>query len=205
MVHPTNKIKKILDFTYDKCIKIDSHKKDDANNKSLHCATIFNGSKILCSEFNNQRSSSFGMLNVSEHAECCAIRTLFKKRAKHFPRILSGKKYNTKNKKCNSDNLSMLVIRINKDKELKNSKCCAICLTIIKAYNIKNIYYSDSFGRIIKEKVKYMISDFYTMGIKNMPFLPNIIYVIMKKNKDSSDEYGSSSASSSPLSFEDSE
>lgn len=53
--------------------------------------------------------------------------------------------------------ISLIVIRINKSKELKNSKPCYNCLIRLQklhsfGYNLCNIYYSDENGEIIKKK-----------------------------------------------------
>jgi tRNA(Arg) A34 adenosine deaminase TadA len=173
----SQKLKKIFDFTYDKCITNDKFR--DEHTKSMHCATLFSGNKILSCECNNHRTNTFGMTIMSEHAECCAIRNYVNKRAKHFPHILSGKKYNSYNKKTQMKNVSLLVIRVNKTGELRNSKCCSICLQIMKSFNIKNVYYSDDKGNFIKEKVKYMYSDFLTTGVKNEEVTDKIILIII--------------------------
>jgi hypothetical protein len=53
--------------------------------------------------------------------------------------------------------ISLIVIRINKSNELKNSKPCYNCLMRLQklysfGYNLCNIYYSDQNGEIIKKK-----------------------------------------------------
>ena len=57
-------------------------------------------------------------------------------------------------------NINMLVIRINKNNKILNSKPCANCIKNIKilpekkGYKIKNIYYSNDNGEIIKTNIK---------------------------------------------------
>jgi len=53
--------------------------------------------------------------------------------------------------------ISMIIIRVNKSNELKNSKPCYNCLIKLHklysfGYNLCNIYYSDENGKIIKKK-----------------------------------------------------
>jgi len=53
-----------------------------------------------------------------------------------------------------SKKFSMLVIRINKSGSLCNSKPCYDCIEEFKKFNINKIYYSNSDGDIICEKIK---------------------------------------------------
>lgn len=53
--------------------------------------------------------------------------------------------------------ISLVVIRMNKLNELKNSKPCYNCLMKLQklysfGYNLRNIYYSDENGQIVKKK-----------------------------------------------------
>lgn len=63
-------------------------------------------------------------------------------------------------KKKHLHNINLLVIRISKNNKLQNSKPCANCINKIrilpekKGYRIKNIYYSDDNGEIIKSNLK---------------------------------------------------
>ena len=52
----------------------------------------------------------------------------------------------------------LIVIRINKQGDLVSSRPCYNCLEMMKAVNIKKVYYSDNDGNIICENVKDMIS-----------------------------------------------
>jgi len=52
----------------------------------------------------------------------------------------------------------LIVIRINKQGDLVSSRPCYNCLSMMKAVNIKKVYYSDNDGNIICENVKDMIS-----------------------------------------------
>ncbi len=55
----------------------------------------------------------------------------------------------------NRTKMSLIVIRINKLGELKNSKPCQDCLKYIRRYpQVQKIYYSDDNGSIMMEKVK---------------------------------------------------
>jgi cytidine deaminase len=68
-----------------------------------------------------------------------------------------------KNKRM--QNVNLLVIRISKSKILLNSKPCANCINVMKklpqkkGYNIKNVYYSDDNGKIIKSSINKLEND----------------------------------------------
>jgi cytidine deaminase len=75
--------------------------------------------------------------------------------------------------------ITLLVIRISKNNKLQNSKPCANCIKTIKTlpqkkgYTIKNIYYSNDNGEIVKsnlaklENEKQHLSRFYRDKIIN--------------------------------------
>jgi cytidine deaminase len=56
--------------------------------------------------------------------------------------------------------INMLVIRISKNNRLQNSKPCANCIEIMKTlpprkgYKIKNLYYSNDNGELVKTTLK---------------------------------------------------
>ena len=54
---------------------------------------------------------------------------------------------------------SMIVIRINKNGKMCNSKPCCKCIESLKMHKVKNIYYSNSEGEIIFEKTKNITND----------------------------------------------
>jgi deoxycytidylate deaminase len=49
--------------------------------------------------------------------------------------------------------LNILVIRVNSKNELVNSKPCENCIYYLRLYGIKNVYYSNENGEIVKEKI----------------------------------------------------
>ncbi len=63
------------------------------------------------------------------------------------------------NRKKYLQNVNLLVIRLTKNNKLQQSKPCAICIRIMKTlpqkkgYKIKNIYYSNINGEIIKSNL----------------------------------------------------
>jgi len=50
---------------------------------------------------------------------------------------------------------SIIVIRISKSGLIKIAKPCRMCMLAIKEAKIKKIYYTDSYGNLICEKVNY--------------------------------------------------
>jgi hypothetical protein len=63
-------------------------------------------------------------------------------------------------RKKHLENVNMLVIRLSKNNKIQNSKPCANCIETMKTlpekkgYRIKNIYYSDDNGYIVKSSIK---------------------------------------------------
>jgi deoxycytidylate deaminase len=101
--------------------------------KQRHGCIIFKGNRILSSGYNeirhcNRLESRYTRWINSLHAETRTI--LFSR----FPLL-----------RC-----SILVIRLNHKDQLVNSKPCPLCLDLILDVGIKNIYYSDSSGQIVK-------------------------------------------------------
>ena len=82
---------------------------------------------------------------MSTHAEIDAIKK-YKCKYKHK----NGKNYS-------KNNISIFVIRVNGNGELKMSKPCKHCHSyILSSSNIKKVYYSDENGNIVCEKVRDM-------------------------------------------------
>lgn len=61
---------------------------------------------------------------------------------------------------------NILIIRINTNKKLLNSKPCKQCVEILKKYGVKKIYYSDENQNIVMEKTNNIKTDFITSGQK---------------------------------------
>jgi hypothetical protein len=55
-------------------------------------------------------------------------------------------------------NVAIIVIRINKADQIVNARPCINCLNMMKACNIKKVYYSISNDELICEKVSNMVS-----------------------------------------------
>ncbi len=96
------------------------------------CVVLRNG-KVISKGYNHPRIRIINKnrLSCSTHAEMSAILSL-------------------KNKKANS----ILVIRINKDGQLCDSKPCQYCFDYIFNSGIQKIYYSNEKGKIICIKTK---------------------------------------------------
>lgn len=61
--------------------------------------------------------------------------------------------------------VSMLVVRMTRDGSLAESRCCAICVSMLKAMNIDRVYFSSSDGSIVMERVKDMTPSVVTTGL----------------------------------------
>lgn len=58
--------------------------------------------------------------------------------------------------KKNVKGLDILVIRINKNMVLKNSRPCNACIEKLQKIGIRKVHYSDDNGNIITERLEYM-------------------------------------------------
>lgn len=47
---------------------------------------------------------------------------------------------------------SIIVLRIDRNGKLNNSKPCSGCLSVLNQFNVKNIFYSNSEGNIVKHE-----------------------------------------------------
>lgn len=61
--------------------------------------------------------------------------------------------------------MSLLVVRLTKDGALAESKCCIVCLNILKAFGIDKVYYSTSKGDVVVEKVRDMLPTVVSSGL----------------------------------------
>jgi deoxycytidylate deaminase len=65
----------------------------------------------------------------------------------------------------------IVVIRISNDPNINHyleSRPCSECIKMLKRLNIKNVYYSNSDGKIVKECVKCMEATYVTHGNYNL-------------------------------------
>lgn len=119
----------LLFFVYFVYIQIKEAEK--SNFKHKHGCVVFKGSKIISTGYNEIRhcwklDKKYKKWINSLHAEQKTI-------------IFSE----TSLKRC-----SLLVIRINNNKGLINSKPCKLCMGLIRDVGISRVYYSDSCGNI---------------------------------------------------------
>lgn len=149
-------------------------------------AAIFNNKGIMAiGEPSFDRSSAFGMNKVAMHAEEEACRKVYSRYAKYFGRIITGKMKFTGNKKTD-----LIVMKINKSDQFTNSKCCSVCYSIMKAFSIRNIYYYNELGELVKEKINDFKPDYSSSGfdyyftlIKGYDIKNNIMFIINNKLK----------------------
>lgn len=100
-------------------------------------AVVFKGSRIFASGHNCFRSSSipnkYKKFPHTLHAEQSAIYAI-----NNWNEIRGA---------------SILVVRVNKSGNLSKSFPCKYCLKTIKHVGIKNIYYTNRLGEIVKERI----------------------------------------------------
>jgi len=118
-------------------------------------AVIIKGNKMLTKPCCNlPKNSCYGNTVGSIHAEVNAIITYFGKSFYYnhaYNKVYYGDDYKR-------TKLDLIVIRINKNGDLCNSRPCYNCLNMMKTIGIRKVYYSISNTEIICENVKDMIS-----------------------------------------------
>ena len=70
--------------------------------------------------------------------------------------------------KCLRRKLEIVVIRVNKFGCLVNSKPFSSCLYYLRLYGIRNIYYSDDDGEMIKEKISEFETSHKSIGHRSL-------------------------------------
>ncbi len=169
------KIQKIID-------NLTSYLENNKDTKSKYnmCAATFTNKILTYGSPNHNRSTSFGLNKIALHAEEEAIRQLYPEYAKYFRRILCGKMLFKGKKK-----VDIIVIKLNNN-NYTNSKCCSVCYSIMKAFSIRNVYYFNEFGKLIKEKINLFKPDYESSGYEYLMQIDlksnnNIIYIIKNK------------------------
>jgi len=104
--------------------------------RSKHASAVVKSGKIRAVGHNSFRGSIGGNRIPSTHAEISAI-------------------YNWL-KIGDRSTVDLWVIRVSKLGKLTDSAPCLSCVIAIKKYNVRNVYYSDAHGQIIRVKVGKM-------------------------------------------------
>lgn len=103
-----------------------------------HAAALISGNMIYSAGINKFiKQSKIPSLRKTIHAEINVFENFPKKNIKGLV-------------------LDILVIRINKNHILKNSRPCNQCIEKLQKIGIRKVYYSDDNGNIISEHVQYM-------------------------------------------------
>jgi len=145
-------------MSHNKFISIFPRLIQEALQSQIRCqlaAALIKGQKLIskpCSNIN--RNICRGHACGSLHAEAHAILDYFGK-SLTYSSNKGGSFSVAKDKKIKCD---LIVIRINKDGKLMNSRPCYNCLSMMKAVGVKRVYYSDNNENIICENVKDMLS-----------------------------------------------
>lgn len=130
--------------------------------RTLHVACIVSEGKILRIAQNELRTCYCNKLITSIHAELNVINKYMNSK-----KMFTQKKIFNKNvkyfKQPNNKKLDLWVIRVSKNKIL-NSKPCHDCVHCIKKFNIRNVYYSNGNGYIIKCKASSLSNKHLSKG-----------------------------------------
>lgn len=131
---------------------IDNCKNHNHDLQSKHISVVLlNGIPMTRFHYNYRRCKIMGIYTGTSHAEICAIKQVFNEVMN-----LHSIKTIIKNKKKLLTRYSIVVLRVNNNGKLLNSKPCLHCLNILKLTGLNKIYYSDSNGNINMEKIKNM-------------------------------------------------
>lgn len=131
---------------------VETAKKSPINSHKL-AAVIVSGKKLLSRPCANvHRNSCRGHFCGSLHAEAHAIIDYFGKDISYSPKIGWCQ---SRNNKCKKD---VIVIRVNEEGNMCVSRPCCYCLDMMKAVDIRRVYYVDHNKKIVFEYVRDMIS-----------------------------------------------
>lgn len=157
---------------------------EKSNMTQKHAAMIMIGGKKISLGYNHDRTTMNKKPILSYHAEVHALANYInqnklnslKNYINDTEKCLSFRKNkNTihhgspKNFKCFDKKIKLIVIRIDKEGNLKNSKPCNNCLHIMKLFGVKAVYYSDEEGNINKSKINSISND-HSSGRQNSYF-----------------------------------
>jgi deoxycytidylate deaminase len=139
----------------------------NSNMEQKHAALLISGGKPLTFGYNHNRMIYNRNFIRSYHAEIHSLSQFLQKN-----NLNSMKKVLSCHSPCNkythliSKKLEILVIRLDKQGNLKNSKPCKHCLETLKKFNIKTVYYSTDEGKIEMERIRDCSTDHYSHGQK---------------------------------------
>jgi hypothetical protein len=115
---------------------------------------------MLSIGWNSSYSMSCGMESSSRHAEAMAIEQLFSKKTASQAAYLSR----TKTQIHSSRNLSIFVIRMDSLDNLRQSKPCSDCISLLRSFSIKTAMWSKDGGDFMSERVATIATDFVSTG-----------------------------------------
>lgn len=144
--------------------------------KHIHGASVLQGNRVIGSGYNKyDRNYVQGRFYLSLHAELAAILDssippIYRGLLSHsFPNKVNKqrksptRRNNHKNfpkkviKNYRSNSFELLVLRINSNGQLKNSRPCAICIEDMRRHQIKRVFYTDDNGNIVSENIPEMV------------------------------------------------
>lgn len=144
----SNKINTLLNFAI--------HEAKSSPMRCKHAAILFKGSKIISKGHNHHYPYYHG---ICCHAEMDCLKKMY-----HFKNI----KWTHNSKTSHFNSYDLLVIRINTNDQLCDSKPCLHCLNILKLslIPIRKIYYSSNNGTIICQKIQNISTTHISIGTR---------------------------------------
>jgi len=156
---------------------------EECDMQSKHTAMLLSGGKPITVGYNHRRTCNANQLILSFHAEMMALNSYFclnheyglrnfmndshftlMSRKNESYLMQHTKNLNNQSPKCLRKKLEMVVIRVNNKGNLANSKPCNNCIYYLRLYGVKNVYYSNDNGVIVKEKINYIENEHCSLG-----------------------------------------
>lgn len=145
----SNKIHKLVNIA-----KLEAHLSEM---KVRHGAILFNNQHVYQRTRNQQGTKFRRYLVPALHAEALCLRDL-----RHLRKV----------RQKHSNRLNILVVRINCQSQLTESKPCAMCIHLMKENRIGRVYYTNGHGQLCYIRVCYLEETHFSSGfitaIKNV-------------------------------------
>ncbi len=122
-------------------------KESSQSHQSFHAAFLVKGGKIFSIGINSMKGNAISSTYVSRKED----RLSYTYTAGIHAEMACLSK--VKHKKYNMNEFSMIVIRVNNNGEVSNSRPCHNCCWHLGRYNLKKIYHSNAEGEIEKMKI----------------------------------------------------
>lgn len=163
MVSLTGRTQRYVELAMEKAQESDLYKR--------HGCVLVRSGKVRAVTCNtSSRSALSGRTMPTLHAEMCALSQVFRKRQSPG----TNRRQRLQSKKIRNRNVDIYVIRINAENDLLNSRPCQDCLRALRKMGVDRVFYSNTDGDIVMEKVCDMESTHLShhQSIHNVDHVP---------------------------------